>query len=126
MCTGVAKVELSASPSKNTFAIYIPIFTNIYTHHMTQVRFFVFLPTYPSYTHTHTHNTHIHTQTHTSPTYNTHMHSTHTHTHIPTHTHITTYLHTHTCILPPHTHTLTSFLRWSLFLLSSSGLTFLQ
>ena len=97
-CTGVAKVELSASPSKNTLAIYI--FTNIYTHHMTQVRFFIHLPTYPSYTHTPPHTRHT-----SPPTYlHTHMlPPTHTHTHIttclPTHTHA---FHPHT---PTHTHT---------------------
>ena len=71
-CTGIAKVELSASPSIN---IYQRI------HHMTHVRFFTHLHThttciYPPIPPTHTHmQAHIHTHT---------QRNTHTHTHTQT------------------------------------------
>ena len=127
-CTGVAKRELSVSPSINTFVIIYILIIYIYQH--------IHTPHDPSpLLHTPTHLSLLHTHTHTRTTH-THI-TTHllSHTCIPPtptlpHTHITTYLHTHTCIPPIHphnAHTHTNFLRRrSLFLLSSSGLTFLQ
>ena len=108
-CTGIAKVELSASPSINIYQCI---------HHMTHVCFFTHLHThttciYPPIPPTHTHmQAHIHTHTQRETHKYTH---THTHTHTQRHTSTHTHTHTHTYQFLEETVSVLAVFQWTHF-----------